>query len=243
MSALAEKQRTQRQHFATPGGNHDRLIRFLRVALPAIAGALVALLAFSPFTDSRELSFLLAKDAVEVAPERMRLTKALYRGEDSKGRPFSIRAGSAVQKSSNDPELRMTDLSASMFLDDARATVMAGQGAYNMDEETIRVIGPMAFDSGKDYRASASDDTRFDLSNRTMKVGGEFNYLSNKGFSVTTSNVLFNLDKRRLESFARVDGRTRVGTFSANQLRADLRAQTVTLSGNAQLRIRQGAIK
>lgn len=243
MSALAEKQRSKRQKFAMPGGFHDRLIRLLRVALPAIAGALIALLAFSPFTDSRELSFLLAKDAVDVAPERMRLTKALYRGEDSKGQPFSIRAGSAVQKSSKDPELRLTDLSASMFMDNARATVLAGQGAYNLDDETIRVIGPMTFDSGKDYRASASDDTRFDLPNRQMKVGGQFNYVSTKGYSVTTSNVLFNLDKRRLQSFARVDGRTRVGTFSANQLRADLQAQTVTLTGNAQLRIRQGAIK
>lgn len=243
MSALAEKQRTRRQNFASPGGSHDRLIRLLRVALPAIAGALLALLAFSPFTDSRELSFLLAKDAVEIAPERMRLTSALYRGEDSKGQPFSIRAGSAVQKSSKDPELQMTDLAASMFIDGGRATVLAGRGAYNLDEEVIRVIGPMTFDSGKDYRASASDDTRFDLSNRTMKVGGAFTYVSDQGYRLTTSNALFDLDRRRLESFAPVNGSMRVGTFSANKLTANLMTQSVTLSGNAQLRIRQGAIK
>ena len=77
MSVLAQQQRTRRQHFAAPGGSHDRLIRLLRVLLPAVVGMLVAILAVSPFTESRELSFLLAKDAVDVAPERMRVTEAL----------------------------------------------------------------------------------------------------------------------------------------------------------------------
>jgi len=243
MSALAEQQRSKRQHFAAPGGSHDRLIRLLRVALPAIAGMLLAVLAFSPFSNSRELSFLLAKEGVDIASERMRLTQALYRGEDNQGRPFSIRAGSAVQKSSQDAEIKMTDLSASMFLDGGRASILAGQGAYNLDDEVIRAIGPLSFDSGKDFRANASDDARFDLNSRTMKVGGVFTYLSDKGFNMTTSNVRFDVDARRVESFAPVRGNTKVGNFSANKLRADLNARTVTLIGNAQLRIRQGAIR
>ncbi len=243
MSVLAEQQRSRRQHFAAPGGSHDRLIRLLRVLLPAIVGMLVAILAFSPFTENRELSFLLAKDAVDVAPERMRVSEALYRGEDSKGQPFSIRAGSAIQKSSKDPLLQMRDLSASLFLDGSRASILAGQGAYDLDKEVMRIDGPLTFDSGGDYRASASSDTRFDMVRKIMRVGGNFSYISDKGFDLTASNVEFYVDDRRLESFGPVSGKTRIGTFSANKLRADLNARTVTLAGNAQLRINQGTIR
>jgi len=243
MSALADQQRTHRQHFAAPGGSHDKLIRLLRVLLPAIVGMLVAVLAFSPFTESREISFLLAKDEVDIAPERMRVKEALYRGEDSKGQPFSIRAGSAVQKSSKDPVLQMKDLSANMFLDGARASILAGQGAYDLDKEVMQINGPLTFDSGKDYRASASDDARFSMVDKILRVGGKFSYVSDKGFDVTASSVEFYVDEKRLQSFGPVNGSTRVGTFSANRLRGDLNARTITLTGNAQLHIRQGAIK
>jgi lipopolysaccharide export system protein LptC len=243
MSVLAEQQRTRRQHFAAPGGSHDRLIRLLRVLLPAIVGMLVAILAVSPFTETRESSFLLAKDEVDKASERMRVSEALYRGEDSKGQPFSIRAGSAVQKSSKNPELQMNDLAASMYLDGARASILAGQGSYDLDKEVMRIDGPMTFDSGKDYRASASDDVRFSMVDKILRVGGTFSYVSQKGFDVTASNVEFYIDDRRLQSFGPVNGSTRIGTFSANKLRGDLNAQTITLVGNAQLRINQGSIR
>ncbi len=243
MSALADQQRTHRQHFAAPGGSHDKLIRLLRVLLPAIVGMLIAVLAVSPFTDSREISFLLAKDEVDIAKERMRVNEALYRGEDSKGQPFSLRAGSAIQKSSKDPLLQMKDLSASIYVDGARASILAGQGAYNLEEEVMQINGPLTFDSGKDYRASASDDAQFSMVDKILRVGGKFSYISDKGFDVTASNVEFYVDDRRLQSFGPVSGSTRVGTFSANRLRGDLNARTITLVGNAQLRIRQGAIR
>ncbi len=105
MSKRADEERSQRQHFAAPGGSHDRLVRILRVGLPAAIGLLLAILAFSPFAKNDELSFVLAKEDVGMAKERMRLAAALYRGKDNKGRPFSLSAGSAVQKSSTDPTL------------------------------------------------------------------------------------------------------------------------------------------
>ena len=128
MSQLADLERTQRQKWATPGGRHDRLIRTLRVVLPSIIGALVAVLAFSPFTGNQELSFVLDKDEVNMANERMRLTEALYRGEDSKGQPFSLRAGSSVQKSSAEPVLKMTNLQGRIIMNDGPASLTAGRG-------------------------------------------------------------------------------------------------------------------
>jgi lipopolysaccharide export system protein LptC len=212
MSELAERERTKRQLLAAPGSSHDRLIRILRVVLPSIIGMLLAILAFSPFSGTQELSFVLAKNEVNMAKERMRLTEALYRGEDSKGRPFSIRAGSAVQKSSAEPLLRMTDLSARILMPEGAASLLAGYGLYDLDKETMRVTGPLSFDSGN-------------------------------GYSLVASNVELAMRTRKLQSFGPVSGRTKIGTFNAGGLRADLDARTVTLTGGAHLRIDQNAIR
>ena len=97
MSRLADTQRTARQHWATPGGAHDRMVGLLKKLLPMGVGALAAFLAAAPFTMQDEVSFVLDKKDVDVAGERMKVREALYRGTDGKGRPFSLRAGSAVQ--------------------------------------------------------------------------------------------------------------------------------------------------
>lgn len=170
MSEQADLERTQRQRWAIPGGKHDRLIRSLRVVLPSIIGVLVAILAFSPFTAKQELSFVLDKDEVSLSKERMRLTEALYRGEDNKRRPFSLRAGSAVQKTSADPTLDMTALSARIMLNDGPASILAQRGSYSLTNETMRVNGPLAVESpGYDMVAS---NVEFSLKDKKMRSFG-----------------------------------------------------------------------
>ncbi|HKR16927.1 LPS export ABC transporter periplasmic protein LptC [Rhizorhapis sp.] len=212
MSLQAERERGKRHVWAAPGSSHDRLVRPLKRFLPVAIGVLTAFLATAPFTHQSEVSFVLDKNKVEVARERMRVTEALYRGEDSKGQPFSLRAGSAVQKSSREPVVRLQDLSARILLNDGPAVLTAERGLYNMNDEDVMVQGPVQFQSAGGYR-------------------------------LTTRDVGIDLKARRMESQGRVDGRMPVGTFSANQLKADLRDRTVTLQGNARLRIDQNAIK
>lgn len=208
MSDLADKARTKRQLLAVPGGQHDRLVRALRVVLPSIIGALLAVLAFSPFTGTQELSFVLAKDTVNMATERMRISNALYRGEDSKGQPFSIRAGSAVQKTSQQPILQMSDLSARLLMAEGPASILAAKGSYNLNTEMMRVVGPLSFE-GAD------------------------------GYSLVASNVLFDMKTRTMKSLGPVNGQTKLGTFRADSLRANLDSRTVNLHGNVQLQIVQ----
>lgn len=212
MSELADRERSKRQHWAAPHGKHDKLVRSLRVILPSIIGVLVAILAFSPFNQSNEVSFVLAKENVEMAKERMRLDSALYRGEDNKGRPFSLSAGSAVQKSSTEPFLRMSDLSGRLLMDDGPAALVARQGVYDLGKETMRVEGPLSF--------SAAD-----------------------GYNMIASNVEFALKTKTLESFGPVSGSTKVGTFRANKMTADMNSRVVRLEGGVHLRIDQNAVK
>ncbi len=194
-----------------PGGRHDRLIRSMRVVLPSIIGVLLAVLAFSPFAGTQELSFVLDKDQVSLSKERMRLTEALYRGEDSNGRAFSLRAGSAVQKTSADASLDMTALSARILLNDGPASILAQRGNYNLAKETMRVTGPLAFES--------------------------------PDFDMVASNVEVSLKDKSMKSFGPVSGRTKVGTFTAGRLSADLETRVVRLDGGVHLRIDQNAIK
>lgn len=171
MSEQADRERNERQHWALPGGSHDRVIGVMRKALPAGIGVLGALLAMAPLTIGRDISFVLAKDRVAVAHERMRVAKARYSGLDSKGQPFLISAGSAVQVSSSDPVVQMRDLAARILLTDGRAAIAANRGRYNMDSDLVNIDGPVLLKTDDGYRLLTRDVT-VDLNNRKVDSAG-----------------------------------------------------------------------
>ncbi|BAK68468.1 hypothetical protein SLG_37930 [Sphingobium sp. SYK-6] len=208
LSAEATAQRTKRQHWATPGGSHDRMITLLKRVLPVVVAVLAIFLFTAPFTHENEVSFVLDKNRVDMATERLKVVEALYRGEDASGRPFSLRAGSALQRSSRDPVVELNELEARLQMEKGGAVVTARQGNYNMDKETVSVIGPIQFQSANGYR-------------------------------LTTRDVDIQLQQRSLRSRGSVEGRIPTGTFRADHLSADLEARTVTLEGNARLRMEQ----
>jgi lipopolysaccharide export system protein LptC len=171
VSVQADQQRDVRRHWARPGGTHDRLVGLLKNWLPVAVGVLAALLATAPFTGGDKVSFVLDKNKVEVAKDRMRLTEALYRGEDSKGQPFSLRAGSAVQKSSREPIVDLNTLSARILLTDGPAVLTAQKGRYDMETERVGIQGPVQFEASGGYRLTTRD-VGVDLKTRRMKSAG-----------------------------------------------------------------------
>jgi len=171
MSQAADLVRSHRQIWATPGSSHDRLIAVLRLGLPVGIVALVAVLAFAPLAGGRDISFVLSKDRVQLARERMRVSEALYRGEDSKGQPFQIRAASAVQVTSRDPVVQLHDLSAKIQLAEGPATIVANRGRYNMDNEHVDIDGPVRFTEAGGYTMQTRD-VAIDLTTRLVKSGG-----------------------------------------------------------------------
>jgi lipopolysaccharide export system protein LptC len=163
--------RTPRQRWARPGGMHDVFVRISRVILPSAVGVLGVVLALAPLGPRGDISFLLSKDGVEMARERMRVTAATYRGEDGKGQRFVIKAGSAVQTSSRDPVVRMNDLSAQITMAEGPATLVANQGSYDMNKEVVRIIGPMHFAAADGYRLETRD-VSVGLKTRQIVSGG-----------------------------------------------------------------------
>ncbi len=171
MSDAATLNRDKRIVWARPGSSHDRLIRALKRVLPVFIGALAAVLIIAPLAKRSEISFLLAKDKVDIASERMRVAEALYRGEDSKGHPFSLHAGGAVQKSSKVPIVEMQDLSARITLDDGPAVLRTPNATYDMDREVVRAPGALLFESSDGYRMTTRG-VGIDMKARRMNSDG-----------------------------------------------------------------------
>jgi lipopolysaccharide export system protein LptC len=211
-TAQAKERRHERQHWAEPGGTHDRLVSFLARALPMGVGVIAALMVITPLSPRGEVSFLLDRNKVAIIDERLRVDNALYRGADDKGRPFSLTAGQAVQRSSAEGIVRMNDLVARLLLDDGPARVSARAGQYDIDEEVVSIIGPMRMQAADGYRMVARD-VSVDLANKQLVGAGG------------------------------VDGAIPAGTFRAARLTADLSARTITLTGNARLRMEPGKLR
>ncbi len=169
--AAATADRSRRERWALPGSRHDRVIGILRIALPVAIGVLAAFLVMAPLTSAGDVSFVLDKNKVEVAHERLKIQAARYRGEDSRGQPFILSAGSAVQRSSAEPVVQIQDLSAAIRLPDGPARIQANHGRYDMDTEQVKVDGPIAFRAADGYRLDTHDAT-VDLKERKLESGG-----------------------------------------------------------------------
>lgn len=167
MSELADRQRLTKRSWAAPGGSHDLFVRFLKIVLPLLIGLLGAYLVLAPLTKGQEISFILDKNKVEVAKERMRVRAARYQGVDDKGRPFAIAARSAVQATSRDPIVDIEGMMAEIRLEDGPARLRAERGRYDLERETVDVIGPILFTAADGYRLETRD-VSVNLNDRTL---------------------------------------------------------------------------
>ena len=204
--------RNKRQHFAAPGGSHDRLVGFLARALPMGVGVITALMIITPLSPRGEVSFLLDRNAVSVIEERLSVDNAMYRGRDDRGRPFSITAGEAVQRSSAEGKVRMRSLMAQLLLEDGPAQLTADSGTYDIEAEVV-------------------------------SVDGELRMRTADGYAMTARGVSFDLERRTVRGAGGVEGAVPAGTFSADTMRGDLDARTISLQGNARLRMVPGELR
>jgi len=167
MSEAAVIERRRKQGWAAPGGFHDRLMRALKLVLPAAIGMLLAYLALAPLRKGPEISFILDKTKVDFAQERMRIQSARYRGQDNQGRPFTLDAASAVQATSQDPIVDVETMSAAIQLDRGPATIRADKGRYDMEAQRVDVIGPILLTAADGYRLETRD-VAVDLGDRRI---------------------------------------------------------------------------
>jgi lipopolysaccharide export system protein LptC len=196
MSELAERERRVKRRWAIPGGSHDRLVRILKLALPALVGVVLAFLFFAPLEDKQEVSFLLEKNKVEKAPERLRVSAAQYRGQDNEGRPFVLNARSALQETSANPIVEISDMNAQILLDTGPARLEAGRARYNMDSDHVQVVGPILFTAADGYRMG-THDVDVDLRGHSLQSRGRVQGQMPLG-TFTADQLQVNLPDRRV---------------------------------------------
>ena len=202
---------TRRQRAALPGGTRDRLVGLLKWLLPVLAMLVLATIVILPLTKAQEFSFLLAKDKVAMAKERLRIDNAVYRGQTAQGEAFTIAAKGAVQRTSAVPVVELSRLTARLSGGrDGPAVVVAPSGRYMLESDMLMIEGPVRLDSAA-------------------------------GYTVDSPTVAVDLDKRTVAADGAVSGNLPMGAFRANRLRADITGKVLVLDGGAHLRIRRGS--
>jgi lipopolysaccharide export system protein LptC len=171
VSEAATREREVKQHWAEPGSQHDRVIRIAKIGLPVAVAILILFLVFAPLDKRSEVSFILDKNKVENAPERMRVDVARYTGEDNKGRPFAIVARSAIQRSSDRPVVDISGMLARLQLEQGPAVIVANLAQYNLDQQKVQVVGPVKVTGPEGYKLDTSN-VSIDLKQRQVTGSG-----------------------------------------------------------------------
>jgi len=171
MSEAADRKHEIKRHWAEPGGRHDSVIRAVKYGLPIVIVGLIFLLAIAPFERRGDVSFILDKNKVDEAKERMRVEQARYVGEDNKGQKFEIVADRAVQQSSNVPVVMIEGMRARLNLSRGPLSIAALKGRYDLEGEEVSVDGPVKV-VGPDGYSLATRDVEVDLDKRTMQSRG-----------------------------------------------------------------------
>lgn len=153
-----------------PGGAWDRFVHIMRDALPVAAIAVLATIIGYPLLNPRALTFVLAKDRVSSSPERLLMEEPRYRGVDANGRPFELRATSALQQSSKTPLLALMNPSASLETAGGPMTVSGSMGSYDLNAQTVQAKGAVHFTAPGGYAVTASD-IRADVSSQHVSGG------------------------------------------------------------------------
>jgi lipopolysaccharide export system protein LptC len=194
VSEAAHRKQEIKRHWAEPGSRHDAVIRATKYGLPVIIVALVILLAIAPFEKRGDVSFILDKNKVDEARERMRVEQARYVGEDNKGQKFEIVADRAVQPSSNVPVVTIEGMRARLNLARGPLSIAALKGRYDLEQEEMLIDGPVRVVGPDGYRL-ATRDVRVDLDKRIMQSRGPVSGAMELG-QFQAGNLSADLDER-----------------------------------------------
>jgi lipopolysaccharide export system protein LptC len=171
MSEAATRERASKQRWAVPGGTHDRLVGWVKIALPMAVGVLLAVLLLAPLDDSGDVSFILDKKKVDNAPERMRVEAARYVGTDDKGQRFEIGAKRAIQPTSDQPVVDIEGIFAELALVQGPIKLAAAAGRYDLDRQLLAINGPVQVAGPDGYRLATRDVT-VDFKGRRLESAG-----------------------------------------------------------------------
>jgi len=178
---------------------HARFVGAMKIALPLVAVALVALLVSWPYVTSREdEGFRLSYAAVEESANgTITMTNARYIGTDRQGQPFALTAASAEQNPAEPGRIALTGLTADIALADGPwLALQAERGVYW--QETSKV-----------------------------DLAGDVQLFSDTGYELRTEAATVDLDAKVAEGSSPVSGQRPAGLLEAGGFRAEAATRKV----------------
>lgn len=195
-------------------GGYSRFVRIAKVALPALALVLVALVVIWPqirqsFEDGFSLEF--AQIGEGLVPTQ-RLVNARFQGVDSSDQPFSVTADLAEETAPGSGVVRLDNPKADIaFKDGTWAMVSALRGLYD--------------------QAAA-----------VLTLEGGVDLFQDTGYELHTPSAIIDVKAGTAHGTQPVNGQGPLGTMEAEGFKIDRQAQTVELTGKARVVIRPGAL-
>ena len=147
---VSDRQRRRRAFQAAR--RHSRLVRFLRIFLPA-AGAFVimAFVVLTRFALPEGLDLSAAR--LSVTPSAIIMERPRLTGFDSENQEYSVIAERAVQAMGNPNVVRLETITATH----AQTRIIAESGDYDRAAGTLKLQGPIAIDSADGYAITMTD--------------------------------------------------------------------------------------
>ncbi|MEM9168834.1 MAG: LPS export ABC transporter periplasmic protein LptC [Pseudomonadota bacterium] len=207
LESLTIKKRTTGEKAAA----RSRMVRRLRIALPALA--LVLVLAFwrNMSSDGVDDAFLDDFKSLEDVPTTLQMANPQFPGRDAKGRPYLVSADAATRGPEDDAVVVLERPRAVTDAEDERSAVVAARGRYHAETKRLDL------DDGVEVR---------------RQIGGEGEYVLN----TPAATVL--LDENRVETDRGVRGVGPQGnTLIADTMTAYQDDNRVVFEGNVRLTV------
>lgn len=189
--------RTRKPRRRRPVISYAVTITALKILLPAIAIALLILVAVWPHFLLDGGRFEIAADeSGDVGIDRLSMINPHFQGTDSRNRPFTVTAERAVQDLTDDDLILLAQPKADMTLEDgAWVALQAAQGFYRRGAETLRLAGGVDLFHDQGYEIH-TPSAALDLNRGTAEghepvaAQGPFGELTAEGFRVAERGAI-----------------------------------------------------
>jgi lipopolysaccharide export system protein LptC len=191
---------------------YSRLVTLLKLVLPSVAVALVAMILLWPQFNPIDQRFRLKPVNVGIEDlENLRMTNPRYVGSDSQNQPYMITADQALQVSGDS---NVTDL--------------------------VKPKGDITLNSGTWLSLSADAGT-YRKNDQLLDLQGNVNLFHDGGYEILTSRAHIDLAKNNAEGNDPVTGQGPDTELSGQGFRVYNRGERVIVTGQSRLLIRPGA--
>lgn len=191
---------------------HHRFVRLMRIALPAVAIFLVAIVLIWPVVYDGQPGFTLAFSQLDDFDDTLRMERPQFVGSDGQDRRFSVEAQSAYQAAVDDENVYLEGISADVSSD---------------AEFWIALDAPSGI---------------FRRETDVLELAGQVNVFSSLGYEVHGRAFRVNLKEGTVVADTRVFGQGPLGAFEAAEMHVDVEGGSFELSGGVRMMIYPRAI-